>query len=80
MYKDSVPISVFKAQCLALLKRVRETGTPLVVTKFGEPVAEIVPPTPPPPAADWMGSLAGQMEIVGDIIEPIDIEWEAMGD
>ena len=80
MYKDSVPISVFKAQCLALLKRVRETGTPLVVTKFGEPVAEIVPPTPPKPAADWMGSLAGQMEIVGDIIEPIDIEWEAMGD
>ncbi|MEX0692062.1 MAG: type II toxin-antitoxin system Phd/YefM family antitoxin [Gemmatimonadales bacterium] len=78
MAKDTVPISVFKAQCLALLKRVRETGTPLVVTKFGEPVAEVIPPALPAPAGDWMGSLAGKYVIIGDIMEPIDVEWEAL--
>lgn len=78
MGKDKVPISVFKARCLALLKRVRDTGQPIVVTKFGEPVAEIVPPTPPATAGDWIGSLSGQIEILGDIVEPAEVEWEAL--
>lgn len=80
MAKDEIPISVFKAQCLALLKRVRETGQPIVVTKFGEPVAEVVPPAPRKPAANWLGSLAGTAEITGDIIAPASDpdEWEVL--
>jgi prevent-host-death family protein len=41
MPKDTIPISAFKARCLAVLKRVKQTGRPIVVTRFGEPVAEI---------------------------------------
>ena len=37
-------ISDFKAKAIAVLKRVRDTGQPLLVTIRGEPVAEIIPP------------------------------------
>ena len=54
-----MPISKFKATCLAALERVRRTGRPLRVTRFGRPVADIVPPAPGAPAPRWLGSLRG---------------------
>ncbi|HEX9475867.1 MAG TPA: type II toxin-antitoxin system Phd/YefM family antitoxin [Candidatus Dormibacteraeota bacterium] len=80
MIKDTIPISAFKARCLAVLKRVKETGRPIVVTKFGEPVAEIVPPTPVQPAEPWLGKLKDQAKITGDLVAPAadPSDWEAM--
>jgi prevent-host-death family protein len=75
---DNVPISVFKAQCLALLKRVQETGQPLLVTRFGKPVAQVLPPPAPAVAGTWLGSMAGTLDITGDLIEPLDVPWEAL--
>ena len=43
---EEVAISEFKAKCLALLERVRQTKKPLRITRFGKPVAEVVPATP----------------------------------
>lgn len=42
---EEIAISEFKAKCLAILEQVRLTKTPIRVTRFGKPVAEIVPPT-----------------------------------
>jgi len=80
MTKDTIPISVFKARCLAVLRRVKQTGHPILVTKFGEPVAEIVPPTPAQPAAPWIGKLKGTAEIAGDIVAPVakPSDWDVM--
>lgn len=64
---DTMPISKFKATCLAALERVRRTGRPLRVTRFGKAVADIVPPAPSPPKESWLGSMAGTAEVVGDI-------------
>src|SRR6266404_5716433 len=44
---EEIAISKFKATCLAVLERVRKTGRPVLVTRFGEPVAELVPPHAP---------------------------------
>jgi len=41
---QEIAISKFKATCLAVLKRVRETGEPVLVTRFGQPIARIEPP------------------------------------
>ena len=81
MVKDTIAISAFKARCLAVLKRVKQTGRPIVVTKFGEPVAEIVPPTPIQPAEPWLGKLKDRAKITGDIVAPVadPSDWEAMG-
>jgi prevent-host-death family protein len=74
-----VAISEFKAKCLGILEQVRKTRTPIRVTRFGEPVAEVVPPTPKPRRKSWLGSMAGSAEIVGDIVGPTGSfeDWDA---
>jgi prevent-host-death family protein len=65
-----IAISKFKATCLAVLEEVRKTGTPVRVTRFGRPVAEVVPPRPAKKGS-WLGCMEGTGEIVGDIVGPI---------
>ncbi len=43
MADPTVPASVFKARCLALLDEVATTHRSLVITKHGVPVARLVP-------------------------------------
>lgn len=75
---DSMAISKFKATCLATLERVRKTGRPLRVTRFGKPIAEIRPPTPAPAARNWMGARRSTGRILGDIVSPTGelVTWE----
>lgn len=68
---ETIAISKFKATCLAVLERVRVTGQPVLVTRFGEPVAEVVPPTPPRPAASWLGAFRTRGTIAGDVTVPV---------
>jgi prevent-host-death family protein len=68
---EEIAISLFKARCLALLERVRQTKKPLRVTRFGKPVAEIMPPSPEAGSKDWMGSMKDTMKILGDIVSPV---------
>jgi len=74
-----VAISEFKAKCLGMLEEVRKTRKPIRVTRFGEPVAEIVPPTPKPRSKSWLGSMAGSVKILGDIVGPTGSfdDWDA---
>jgi antitoxin (DNA-binding transcriptional repressor) of toxin-antitoxin stability system len=76
---ETMAISKFNATCLATLERVRRTGQPVRVTRFGKPVADIVAPAPEAPPKDWLGSLRGTLEIRGDIVSPSSelVEWEA---
>jgi prevent-host-death family protein len=68
---EEVAISEFKAKCLALLERVRQTKKPLRITRFGKPVAEVVPPSPDTDQNRWIGSMKDSMQILGDIVAPI---------
>ncbi|MEZ5396115.1 MAG: type II toxin-antitoxin system Phd/YefM family antitoxin [Bryobacterales bacterium] len=67
---DAIPISKFKATCLSLLEEVRRTRRPLLVTRFGKPVAQIVPPDPPKAAKRKLGGMAKTVELAGDIVTP----------
>ena len=75
-----IAISKFKATCLAVLENVRKTGNVIVVTRFGQPVAEIVPSSASKRRKRWVGSLAGTGEINGDIVAPVSDEddWDAL--
>jgi prevent-host-death family protein len=78
---EEIAISKFKATCLAVLEKVKQTGQPVLVTRFGHPVAQITPPAPAKRAPKF-GTAVGSLTIHGDIVGPItDIsDWEAAQD
>ena len=76
---QEVSISKFKATCLELLRKVRSTGQPILVTKHGEPIAEVRPPQPPRRAESPVGCMKGRVVILGDIISPVaENDWEVL--
>ncbi len=78
---QKIAISEFKAKCLSLLQQVSKTKEPLRVTRFGKPVADVVPPAEVEVDRNaWIGSGHGTAKILGDIISPASEpeEWEAL--
>ncbi len=75
---ETVPISKFKATCLALLDKVKRTGQPITVTRKGEPIAQVIPPPTPEKPESWLGCFQSSGKIVGDIVSPAtdEDEWE----
>ena len=71
----TIPAGEFKAKCLKLMDKVAKDGQPLVVTKHGKPVVQVVPI---PQDVELFGSMRGSGVILGDIVSPLDVEWEAM--
>jgi len=71
-----MPASVFKAKCLSVMERVRETGEEVVITKHGKPVAKLVP-FAEERAKPFIGRNKGMTLYEGDVMSPIDVEWEA---
>ena len=67
---ESMPVSKFKATCLAVLQRVKRTGRPVLITRFGKPVAEVGPPSRHVSQTDWLGAMTGRIEFAGDIVSP----------
>jgi prevent-host-death family protein len=68
--------SEFKAKCLMIMDEVERTGQTVVITKKGKPVAELVPHRLRQKNA--RGILKDRLFITGDIISPIDVEWDAL--
>jgi prevent-host-death family protein len=64
----------FKAQCLAVMKKIQATGEPVIVTKRGAPVVKVVPVESG--KSNIFGFMKGKVKIVGDIEAPIPVEWE----
>lgn len=79
---QQIAISQFKAKCLALLEEVSKTKKPIRVTRFGKPIADVIPPATVQGRAAWIGSMKDSMKIVGDIISPAneENEWEVLRD
>ena len=73
----TVAIAKVKETCLRLLEEVRR-GHPILVTKRGKPIAQVLPP--PPATAAWRGAMKGTGKIVGDIVAPAaePDEWSAL--
>jgi prevent-host-death family protein len=66
-----IPAGKFKAQCLALLDKVSETGESIVITKRGKPVARVVPIQ-----QENKVSLLGSVRVRGDVVGPILDQWD----
>lgn len=71
----TLAISDFKAHALQILGQVAETKEPVLVTRRGKPLAEVVPFTSETPHA---GKLADALVFEEDIVSPLGGEmWDA---
>jgi len=73
--QTTIAAGEFKAKCLKLLDQVAAERQTLIITKHGKPVAQVIPP---PAQENIVGSMKGSVLWMGDIISPIDVEWDAM--
>ena len=74
---EEIPISKFRAKCLAVLEQVRVTGKPVRVTRFGKPVAEVLPVAEVIKGKKQrriLGTMAGRITILGDVLDSMYTE------
>jgi prevent-host-death family protein len=72
--QETIGAGEFKAKCLKLLDQVAEERQELVITKHGRAVAKLVPMEA---KIELFGAMRGSGKIIGDIISPLENEWEA---
>ena len=70
-----IAAAAFKARCLELMDRVRETGAEYVVTKHGRPVARLVP-YDEPERKPLFGAMAGTVLAFDRPLDPIDADYD----
>ncbi len=75
-----ISVTELKAHCTQVIREVADT--PYTVTKRGKPVAIITPikdadDKRPKTIAEYMGSMRGSSVEIGDIVAPLDEEWDA---
>ena len=69
-----IPAAQFKSQCLAVMDQIAETGRPVIVTKHGKPVVQII--RAESNADEIFGFLAGKGRIAGDVENTIPVsDW-----
>ncbi|HEY0972604.1 MAG TPA: type II toxin-antitoxin system prevent-host-death family antitoxin [Gemmatimonadales bacterium] len=72
-----VPASEVKNAWHEWLDRVSRMREEVVITRYGRPIARLSPVEPGGEEQRLFGCMAGTVTIHGDIIEPIEVEWEA---
>jgi len=68
----TVPQAEFAENALALLDDVAQ-GDVVVITKDGEVIARVMPAS-----TGRAGAMAGRGRTIGDIVSPLEDEWDAM--
>ncbi|MBI4545071.1 MAG: type II toxin-antitoxin system Phd/YefM family antitoxin [Gemmatimonadetes bacterium] len=78
--RRQIPAGEFKAVCLQLMDRVKETGEEIVITKRNRPVAKLVPITDADVQAfigRSRGVITGTREA---LLAAVDADWEVDAD
>lgn len=72
---DTISAGHFKTHCLALMDEVKNKRQTIVITKRGIPVAKLMPTEEVLPSLfGWMKDTVVEQ---GNILDPIDLEWES---
>lgn len=65
----------FKAKCLALIDNIAQDHESIIITKHGKPLVKVMPFDENKDINQK--PLKGAATYIGDIVSPIDVEWEA---
>ena len=71
----NIPAAVFKAECLHLMDEVARTGRPVIITKHGKAVAQLMP-IPVHPQSQF-GYMRKTVKFFKEVISPVDVVWDA---
>ena len=71
----TIEVSEFTTTCLELMDEVARSGEEIVITKNGRPVSRLVPFRDNP--TSLFGTDKGRIEILADIITPVNVEEKA---
>jgi prevent-host-death family protein len=73
-----ITISEFCTHLHSILRQVQKTKRPVLITRFGIPVAEVRPVA----NRKFMSSMKSEMKIVGDIVSPASDpdDWDVLRD
>ena len=75
----TVGAAEFKAKCSELIDKIHNNKcNAVVITKRGKPYARLVPVELS--IGPFRGCMKGTVEILDDLTEPIDVEWDALKD
>lgn len=72
---ERIQAGKFKARCLKLMDKVHRTKKRIIITKRNKPIAQLVPIEEE--SGSLFGKMKGTVQILGDIIAPIDEVWDA---
>lgn len=69
-------VSEFKKKCLSLFKNINKNREPILITKYGAPVAKVIPfEEEEDQKSD--NPLMGSVLYEGDLISPIEEGWDS---
>jgi prevent-host-death family protein len=71
----TINASDFEAKCSQLMSEVAETGDVIIITRNGQPVAQLGPAIVR--ATTLSGLHKGKIDIIGDIVAPTGERWDA---
>ncbi len=72
----NMPAGQFKAKCLKVMDQVQRTHESVVITKFGRPVAKLVPIVEKSRELPF-GFLRDSVIVRGDLVAPTGEKWHA---
>jgi prevent-host-death family protein len=80
IFVKTIGVGEFKQHCLRLLEELRRTRQPLLITKRGRPIAQVVPPPAELEPTSWRGCMRDRGTILADLLEPAvePEEWDAL--
>ena len=65
----TIPAGTFKTHCLTIMDEVKAKRETVVITKHGEPVAQLVPVNTG--RDEIFGFFSGRGSITGDVVSPV---------
>ena len=77
MGKKAIGATEFKSKCLKLMKEVAATGEPLTISHRNKKICQLVR-VGSRKRKSLFGCARGYVRTTGDVISPIDAEWEAL--
>ena len=77
MPKNAIAVGEFKAKCLKIINKVHDEGKSVLITKRGKVYAELRPVRKKEKPFNIFGCMKGRGQIVGDIVAPLNVVWDA---